>query len=1560
MVFETRYSLTVVLACLVLKGLQHSAMAYCMDSVWHPAFGCHDNTSFVDAQGNKCPKWFFRDCFKAEATYGFTQEEQTDILRNCPQSCTLACTACGDSQVFLDEMNLTCVNHSQCLSPSGSTKSYSAAGQSAVLRYCPKACGLCTCRNGICFHPQDPEDAKTLQATKSFRAVNRTVLRLVQAGWLSVGLVNRMVAIIAYEILGHPFKFLPVIPSDVENALLSNAIDISMEEWSVAKQVKQGIGQEGGVRGVYSSAGYSGSSSLWFAGVRFRDCPQGKVACEPCTTADISAGRCAEISDSLNYWSSYLSNQSRVLKHFPAPGEGAPFGNMTYVYFWNEDTTGMVNVTWQKSVNDMAFNNEFPRFVPPHCTSANARCIEIYVQPRPRIDIMRWILTSRFPAHLVHVSPGYLNWVLARRSQVGNGTVFESYTPEPLPVVFKAQEIIPDSSMIDYCSSAITLSASPYPCDIMSLNHLMRTDLAYKAPELWYMFKKELLTINNENMNAMMDKYSKKVPDSMLVCWYVKHYETVINNERTIGQLGGLKVFPDCLAHGSQAYTASNGETRCCNGTVETEVTSREVLPSICIPRCSTAEIADVSQQKCVPICSPGFHRLDDGSCQACPAGRFQVQVDGPLKPICLACAAGQYSQFNASTQCEVCPAGKISSKESASCTDCPVSTQPSAAGQEYCPCAQGYFHKGGKAYVGESCMRCPDPKQTTEFSGSESNNSCYCAEGFFLKDEACEPCPVGLKCNQGNREPLQASGYNAVPVAGIVREYNVYRCTSIAFCPEGAPGLCVSGRQGIACGQCRDGHYPTGDGSCRPCKPADLSLSVVGGLLAIPFVSSLYLVATSDAAKQSLSTMALTAAGSQLADAVQFLGMMKALSMNFLDPLQSLLATFAVLGFDLNIFRVSCALGNDDRGMMYFLRLCMHPALVVFLATIMLIQKARKGKASVDSFINANGLMVQFFFTGLLLAIFVPFNCIPHPNGTSSLLASPSILCWTEDGAHTAMAFIASLAILAYPVFWCSLVVVCALLYPRKLTSRSGMVFLERFRWLFGRFSPEAYYFGAVLFIIKCMVGLIPVVFTANPSAQVLAMSIALVLLTCVQCYAWPWRAKVANLTHAGVNVSLVMFLLASSLLTYRSPWYDEKRAERTLQMFFVVAVAFIPVLVLGLVVFGLYKKIKRGKRFGAFLCHHKAGAGILARYFERRLMHICKSTDIFIDSDDLVDLTTLFDIVRTQVGTLMILGSKEVFARPWCAGELATSVKNNVPIMLVELDDYQAPDKNFQDTLEHSWPIEQRTVLSGYGLDMPVVCAALDYVCTLPKTRFHRFEQAREQHEELKEIMGKCTTLSEAFASRTSSWAASAAELIVIGNGEDAEALTTCQLLSDMIQEKQQIATTAFHPSEDPSTHLQASHTMVVVLSRGVMTSPSFIYIFMAAYLKGLQLLPVHADSGFAFPMPEFFERLGKHELNIGIEGEINQAELAIAYKELLTNIAVPFSPLSGIALIKRQVEIVCSRISISRDNAEKTLNMTTIARTASLATMSSKSEKPHNKAEDVTSMEEASFTL
>jgi len=166
----------------------------------------------------------------------------------------------------------------------------------------------------------------------------------------------------------------------------------------------------------------------------------------------------------------------------------------------------------------------------------------------------------------------------------------------------------------------------------------------------------------------------------------------------------------------------------------------------------------------------------------------------------------------------------------------------------------------------------------------------------------------------------------------------------------------------------------------------------------------------------------------------------------------------------------------------------------------------------------------------------------------------------------------------------------------------------------------------------------------------------------------------------------------------------------------FVVAMILVVSLLVCGLLV--AMHRFRRGKAFQYFLCHHKLGAGNFARLLKFHLLaHKYTQRKVFVDSDDLQDLSKLFSFVRNDTEHLILLGSQDVLRRYWCVGEVTVAALNDLAITVVALPGFSPlDDKAVEDYIEAT-----NMQLTQHGIDAPMMRLALKHVAGLPPLALH-----------------------------------------------------------------------------------------------------------------------------------------------------------------------------------------------------------------------------------------------
>ena len=148
----------------------------------------------------------------------------------------------------------------------------------------------------------------------------------------------------------------------------------------------------------------------------------------------------------------------------------------------------------------------------------------------------------------------------------------------------------------------------------------------------------------------------------------------------------------------------------------------------------------------------------------------------------------------------------------------------------------------------------------------------------------------------------------------------------------------------------------------------------------------------------------------------------------------------------------------------------------------------------------------------------------------------------------------------------------------------------------------------------------------------------------------------------------------------------------------------------------FGRRSSVKKSG-FACFLSHYKIEAATEARWLQQQLEEKLNQP-VFLDSDDLQDLSKLQDHVR-ESKCILLLQTRSVLTRPWCISELLTAIDARVPIVGVSIASGQAPydfavASNYMTHLDTL--LDAKTLSQLHALGVDVVEAAFKLSNTLP----------------------------------------------------------------------------------------------------------------------------------------------------------------------------------------------------------------------------------------------------
>lgn len=96
-------------------------------------------------------------------------------------------------------------------------------------------------------------------------------------------------------------------------------------------------------------------------------------------------------------------------------------------------------------------------------------------------------------------------------------------------------------------------------------------------------------------------------------------------------------------------------------------------------------------------------------------------------------------------------------------------------------------------------------------------------------------------------------------------------------------------------------------------------------------------------------------------------------------------------------------------------------------------------------------------FSLSLSLTALMPFQCLPNPNGTSSMANNPGAICY-QSADHWVLIAIGAVGVVLYPVSIVSWAAWTTYQYPIRAATGNGLTLLYRYRFFFQRFKQNCF----------------------------------------------------------------------------------------------------------------------------------------------------------------------------------------------------------------------------------------------------------------------------------------------------------------------------------------------------------------------------------------------------------------------------------------------------------------------------------------------------------------------
>ena len=271
-----------------------------------------------------------------------------------------------------------------------------------------------------------------------------------------------------------------------------------------------------------------------------------------------------------------------------------------------------------------------------------------------------------------------------------------------------------------------------------------------------------------------------------------------------------------------------------------------------------------------------------------------------------------------------------------------------------------------------------------------------------------------------------------------------------------------------------------------------------------------------------------------------------------------------------------------------------------------------------------------MLFFIGLCAALLEPFECVNHPNGVSTMRTATDVVC-NFRGEHLSLSLVASVMTLL-PIGFFS---VCAWIVLRELPNRihrMDVKFIRSCSFLLSRFRPGNQSFAIFLLMRNAIVALAPILPSTEASSFLVFSMLCLNL--CLTALFQPWLSLLATYIDMLANFAFLTILL------YGAFYADNVHGPAGMMVCSLVLCSILMIfLSLAVQASAEAWSRKQAKRYDFFLTHHKKSCGSMARWMKLELQQ--RGQSVFLDTDDLSNLSHIFSSVAHNVDVLVVLAS-------------------------------------------------------------------------------------------------------------------------------------------------------------------------------------------------------------------------------------------------------------------------------------------------------------------------------
>jgi len=212
------------------------------------------------------------------------------------------------------------------------------------------------------------------------------------------------------------------------------------------------------------------------------------------------------------------------------------------------------------------------------------------------------------------------------------------------------------------------------------------------------------------------------------------------------------------------------------------------------------------------------------------------------------------------------------------------------------------------------------------------------------------------------------------------------------------------------------------------------------------------------------------------------------------------------------------------------------------------------------------------------------------------------------------------------------------------------------------------------------------------------------------------------------------------------------------------------------------------------------------------------------------------------------------------------------------------------------------------------------------------------------MKKLSQKNCVKFEDKSVKTSARATPTRPVVVLGDGLTPETVVSCRILQALLQRESELGidtcTVRQSLTEEELAGCISAKYVFVLLTNGLMSNPAAMALvtLLAKQEKGPEFVPCTLDRSFCFPSVTFYAdivngtalsvdfvaamRACMEEVHIAptLKGTLELSDIADAYKELFTKLALPFSPQASKDVINVEVQGLLRRIKSAQSFVQR----------------------------------------